>query len=57
MNEFLIDLSADNSLVWALFVLGVVAASALALSVVTGLLLRLGEAVGSRLGRRRASGK
>ena len=53
MNEFLTDLSADSPLLWALFVLGVIAASALTLSVVSGLLLRLGAAVASSIGRRK----
>lgn len=52
MNEFLTNLSADNPWLWALFVLGVVASSALALSVVTGLLLRLGLALAASIGRR-----
>jgi len=45
MNEFLSDLSADSPLLWALFVLGVVASSALVLSVVSGLAIRLGSAL------------
>ena len=57
MNEFLTNLSADNPLLWALFVLGVVAASALAMSVVTGLLLRLGTALAVPFGRRQRAGK
>jgi fumarate reductase subunit D len=57
MNEFLTNLSADNPLLWALFVLGAVVASALALSVVTGLLLRLGTALAAPLGRRQTAGK
>lgn len=52
MNEFLTNLSADSSLLWAVFVLGVVAASALALSVVTGLLLRLATVLIAPFGRR-----
>lgn len=51
MNEFLTNLSADNPLLWALFVLGLVAASALVLSIVTGLLLRLGTALAAIFGR------
>lgn len=53
MNEFLTNLSADNPLLWALFVLGLVAASALVLSIVTGLLLRLGTALAAIFGRRK----
>lgn len=53
MNEFLKNLSAGNPLLWALFVLGVVAASALVLSVVTGLLWRLGPALAAAFGRRK----
>jgi|GEM_PF-2447417 hypothetical protein len=45
MNEFLSDLSADSPLLWALFVLGVVASSALILSLVSGLAIRLGSAL------------
>ncbi len=51
MNEFLIDLSSGNSLLWALFVLGVVAGSALALSAVTGLMLWLGASLSGRVKR------
>ncbi len=57
MNEFLTDLSADSPLLWALFVLGVIAASALALSVVSGLLLRLGSAAVALFGRRKTPNK
>lgn len=57
MNEFLTNLSVDSPLLWALFVLGVVVASALALSVVTGLLLRLGTALAAPFARRRTAGK
>ena len=46
MNEFLTDLSSDSPLLWALFVLGVVASSALMLSVVSTSLIRLGSAIG-----------
>ena len=46
MNEFLTGLSADSPLLWALFVLGVVASSALMLSVVSTSLIRLGSAIG-----------
>lgn len=46
MNEFLTDLSADSPLLWALFVLGVVASSALILSVVSNSLIRLGSMIG-----------
>ena len=53
MNEFLTNLSADNPLLWALFVLGLVAASALVLSIVTGQLLRLGTALAAIFGRRK----
>jgi hypothetical protein len=53
MNEFLTNLSADNPLLWALFVLGLVAASALVLSIVTGMLLRLGTALAAIFGRRK----
>lgn len=53
MNEFLSGLSADIPLLWALFVLGVVAASSLTLSLVSGLLLRLGSALAAPFGRRK----
>lgn len=57
MNDFLANLSADSPLLWALFVVGVVAASALALSVVTGLMLRLVQAFAGIFGRQKTAGR
>ncbi|NQW22980.1 MAG: hypothetical protein HQ475_05990 [SAR202 cluster bacterium] len=55
MNDFLANLSAESPVLWALFVVGVVAASALALSVVTGLMLRLGQAFAGLFGRHKTA--
>ena len=54
MNEFLTGLSADSPLLWALFVLGVVVVTALTLSALSNLLLRLGAALAGFFGRRKA---
>ena len=51
MNEFLTDLSSDSPLLWAIFVLGVVTFSALALSLVSRLAIRLGSALASPFGK------
>ena len=55
MNDFLTSLSADNRLLWALFVLGVVASSALTLSLVSSVVIRLGSALAAPLGRRKTA--
>ena len=53
MNDFLTSFSADNRLLWALFILGVVTSSALMLSLVSSVVIRLGSALAARLGRRK----
>ena len=57
MNEFLTGLSADSPLLWALFVLGVIASSALMLSLASNLAIRLGSALASPFGRRKTAKK
>ena len=53
MSEFLQSLSSGQPLLWAVFVLGVVAAAALSLSVFWGALFRTAEAVSALMRGRR----
>ncbi len=53
MNEFLTTLSSEQSLLWAVFVLGVVAAAALSLTLFWGTFFRAAAVL--RRGLRRGS--
>ncbi|MDA0263339.1 MAG: hypothetical protein O3A93_10860 [Chloroflexi bacterium] len=50
MNNFLTSLSANNPWLWAFFVLGVTAVSAIFLSVLSSLMLKLGSGIAARFG-------
>ena len=54
MYEFLISLSSGQPLLWAVFVLGVMAAASLSLTVFWGTILRAADWL--QRGRRRAHG-
>ena len=47
MNEFLTSFSSDQSVLWAVFVLGVITATALGLSLFWGAVFRLGSMISS----------
>ena len=57
LNEFLTSFSADRSVLWSIFILGVVIAAALGLTLFWGAVFRLGSMISSLTKKTSSDGK